>query len=715
MSRQFAKQRLSQGYNLVIILPLAGFTMQAKTSFDKIKLLVLFTSFLFVIVAFSSFNPKDPSWFLFAVDASINNLEGAIGAWIASFGYYIFGLAIWFWLCIILFALVANFRHENWQPKSGWAAYFFGGFLITLAVSGLLSLYLSDIKTYLPHGPGGIIGNYITWYSLQLLNSVGTCILLNLILLCGIIYLEPTISSQPKPIKPKKTAINRIKPVLTKTKPIAQSGPVATVVDKLTKYAKPHPSMLNQGSQTKKAEVKTEDEALAKILVNMLLDFNIEGEVVAIMPGPVVTRFEFQPAAGVRASKISAINNDIARSLSKVSVRVVEVIPGKTTIGLEIPNDHREMVTLKEVVESKQFCNSKSPLTVALGKDIAGTPVVANLAKMPHLLVAGTTGSGKSVGLNAMLVSLLYKATPEELRLVLIDPKMLELSVYEGIPHLLTPVITDMHKAETALKWCVAEMERRYALMAALGVRNLDGFNEKIKNSETPWVNPMKVEGDDQPSHLEPMPAIVVLADEFADMMMVVGKQVEQLIARIAQKARAAGIHLILATQRPSVDVITGLIKANIPSRIAFQVSSKIDSRTILDQPGADQLLGHGDMLYLPPGTAIPTRVHGAYVDDEEVHRIVKELAKNPSPGNQIQLDSWQEQSADASDAGADGQDELYSEAVNIVREAKKASISYIQRRLRIGYNRAASIVEAMEENGVISAANHKGQREIIE
>ena len=689
--------------------------MKERTSFDKIKLLLITTLYLFIIVAFASYSPEDPSWFLFADTLAIENLEGMVGAWIASFGYYSFGLAIWGLLFLLLFTVIAKWRSNSWRPKSGWLPFICGCLLIMGALSGLLSLYLAGFSEYLPHGPGGYIGNLITWHSLQLFSNFGTSIMLNLILFSGIIYLEPSLPEARAIELSKHEKKNRVKPVLAKTRPITKSGPVATVVDKLTGYVKPHTSMLNQtmvsGSKTSGSEV----ENLAKILVDNLMDFNVEGKVEDIIVGPVVTRIEFQPAAGVRASRISALANDIARSLSKVSVRVVEVIPGKTTVGIEIPNKNREMVTLKEVVESKQFINSKSPLTVALGKDISGTPVVANLAKMPHLLVAGTTGSGKSVGLNAMLVSLLYKATPEELRLVLIDPKMLELSVYEGIPHLLTPVITDMHKAETALKWCVAEMERRYALMAALGVRNLEGFNEKIKSASEPWINPMKVEGDDQPTHLEPMPAIVVLADEFADMMMVVGKQVEQLIARIAQKARAAGIHLILATQRPSVDVITGLIKANIPSRIAFQVSSKIDSRTILDQHGADQLLGHGDMLYLPPGTALPTRVHGAYVDDAEVHRVVKELSKNPMPPGQIQLDSWHEQSEGSDVSAGNGSDDLYSEAVALVRESKKASISYVQRRLKIGYNRAASIVESMEENGVISAPNHKGQREILD
>lgn len=691
--------------------------MQQKSVFDTIKALFYSATYIFTVVAFLSFSSSDPSWVAFSGDKAVQNLEGMVGSWLASFGYSTFGFAIWLLMLSLLFKVIKAWSSNKWQPKTSWGQFYLGNLLLLIAFSGFLSIYMPAKSLILPHGAGGLVGQFLAWHSLELFSTVGTCIFFGLTMLVGLILIGPSLpEAKPSNAMPKLEEKKNTKKttILKSTRPITQEGPIATIADKSGKYAKPHPSMLNQAPQAKSKEVSKEHIALAEILSDKLLDFGVEGKVVAIHPGPVVTRFEFQPAAGVRASRITSLSNDIARSLSKISVRVVEVIPGKTSIGIEIPNDDREMVTLKEVVESKQFRDSKSPLTVALGKDIAGIPVVANLAKMPHLLVAGTTGSGKSVGLNSMLVSLLYKATPEELRLVLIDPKMLELSVYEGIPHLLTPVITDMHKAETALKWCVAEMERRYALMAALGVRNLDGFNDKIRASKTPWVNPLKVEGDDQPLHLETMPSIVVLADEFADMMMVVGKQVEQLIARIAQKARAAGIHLILATQRPSVDVITGLIKANIPSRIAFQVSSKIDSRTILDQHGADQLLGHGDMLYLPPGTALPTRVHGAYVDDDEVHRVVKELSKNPKPPGQIKLDDWQEQGAKSDVSTGESDDEMYNQALEVVLESKKTSISYVQRRLKIGYNRAASIIETMEQNGVISSPNHKGQREIL-
>ena len=473
-------------------------------------------------------------------------------------------------------------------------------------------------------------------------------------------------------------------------------------------------------------------EAMSRLLELKLADFGVEAEVTAVLPGPVVTRFEVQPAAGVKVSKITNLSKDLARSLAVISVRVVEVIQGKSVVGIEIPNEHREMVRLSEVISSQAYENNKSPLSLALGHDISGEPVIADLAKMPHLLVAGTTGSGKSVGVNSMIVSMLYKASPEEVRLILVDPKMLELSVYEGIPHLLTPVITDMKEAATGLRWCVGEMERRYKLMAALGVRNIAGFNKKIKEAKKkgePILDPLWVpedqgaileEGATAPE-LETLPFIVIVIDEFADMMMIVGKKVEQLIARIAQKARAAGIHLILATQRPSVDVITGLIKANIPTRIGFQVSSKIDSRTILDQGGAEQLLGHGDMLFLPPGTSVTVRVHGAFVDDHEVHKVVADWKKRGEPDY---LDDIFGEAVDAipvpgfnAEEGGDSNNEsdpLYDEAVAFVTETRKASISSVQRKLRIGYNRAARLVEQMEVSGVVSEMGNNGNREVL-
>ncbi|MEE9333170.1 MAG: DNA translocase FtsK 4TM domain-containing protein [Granulosicoccaceae bacterium] len=470
----------------------------------------------------------------------------------------------------------------------------------------------------------------------------------------------------------------------------------------------------------------TELEGLSRMLEEKLAEFRIAVEVVAVHPGPVITRFEMQPAPGIKASRITGLSQDIARSLSIVSVRVVEVIPGKSTIGIEIPNEHREIVQLSEMLQSGEYIEKPSPLTIALGKNISGQPVTADLGRMPHLLVAGTTGSGKSVAVNAMLISLLYKATPNELRLILIDPKMLELNMYDGIPHLLTPVVTDMKEAANALRWCVGEMERRYTIMAELKVRNIAGYNKKVTDAikaGTPIVDPLyqaelALEPTAAPPTLEPMPFIVVVVDEFADMMMQVGKKAEEMIARIAQKARAAGIHLILATQRPSVDVITGLIKANIPTRIAFQVSQKVDSRTILDQGGAESLLGHGDMLYLPPGTALPIRVHGAFVDDHEVYNVVGHIKASGEPNyideileaNTVSIPGL----APADGESGGEQDALYDQAVAIVLESRKASISYVQRRLKIGYNRAARMVEEMEAAGVVSTVTSSGTREVL-
>ena len=467
-------------------------------------------------------------------------------------------------------------------------------------------------------------------------------------------------------------------------------------------------------------------ETMSRLLEIKLKEFGVEVQVVAAFPGPVITRFEIQPAPGIKVSRITNLAKDLARSLAVISVRVVEVIPGKTTVGIEIPNENRQIVRFSEVLSTVEYEEAKSPVTIALGHDIGGRPVTADLAKMPHLLVAGTTGSGKSVGVNAMLLSLLYKSTPEQVRLIMIDPKMLELSIYEGIPHLLCPVVTDMKEAANALRWSVAEMDRRYRLMAAMGVRNLAGFNRKIKDAEeagAPLTDPLfrRESPDDQPPLLQALPTIVVVVDEFADMMMIVGKKVEELIARIAQKARAAGIHLILATQRPSVDVITGLIKANIPTRIAFQVSSKIDSRTILDQGGAEQLLGHGDMLYLPPGTGLPIRVHGAFVSDDEVHRTVEAWKLRGAPDYVEDILAGTEEGSGGSydSTGGEGgegseEDPLYDEAVRFVTESRRASISAVQRKLKIGYNRAARMIEAMEMAGVVTPMNTNGSREVI-
>ncbi|HCH70365.1 MAG TPA: cell division protein FtsK [Colwellia sp.] len=488
----------------------------------------------------------------------------------------------------------------------------------------------------------------------------------------------------------------------------------------------PSIDLLDRPDKAKNPINREELEQVSRLVETILLDFKVQAEVVAVYPGPVITRFELDLAPGMKVSKISALSKDLARALSAISVRVVEVIPGKSVIGLELPNKHREIVYLSEVISCTAFEESSSPLAMVLGKDIAGEPVVVDLAKMPHLLVAGTTGSGKSVGVNTMIVSLLYKSTPEDVRLIMIDPKMLELSVYEGIPHLLTEVVTDMKDAANALRWCVGEMERRYKLMSALGVRNLKGYNKKVLTAIAEGeqlIDPIwqPSDGLDQtPPLLEKLPSIVVIVDEFADMMMIVGKKVEELIARIAQKARAAGIHLILATQRPSVDVITGLIKANIPTRMAFQVSSGLNSRTILDQQGAEQLLGMGDMLYLPPGTGVPTRVHGAFIDDHEVHAVVKDWKSRGGPNyieeilagsNDPDMLLPGEQSEESE---AEELDVLYDDAVKFVTEKRRVSISSVQRQFRIGYNRSARIVEQMEIQGVVSTAGHNGAREVL-
>jgi DNA segregation ATPase FtsK/SpoIIIE, S-DNA-T family len=492
----------------------------------------------------------------------------------------------------------------------------------------------------------------------------------------------------------------------------------------------PSLSLLDPIQPPKFAVTAESMEELSRLLEVKLAEFGVDVTVVAVHPGPVITRMELQPAPGVKVNQITNLAKDIARSLSTKSVRVVEVIPGKTTVGLEIPNEKRELIYFAETMQSAAFEQAKSPLTLALGKDIGGAPVVADLARMPHLLVAGTTGSGKSVGINAMILSLLYNATPREVRLIMVDPKMLELSIYEGIPHLLAPVVTDMKDAANALRWCVAEMERRYKLMAALGVRNIASCNTKVREAiaidepiPDPTFKPLVPDADLPIPRLEPLPYIVVVIDELADLMMVVGKKVEELIARLAQKARAAGIHLILATQRPSVDVITGLIKANIPTRIAFQVSSKIDSRTILDQMGAESLLGNGDMLYLPPGQGLPVRVHGAFVSDNEVHRVVDDLKRHGSPDYIDEILNGPEEGGGPplfpgdpmADMSSDGEsDPLYDEAVAFVLESRRASVSGVQRRLKIGYNRAARLVEQMERSGLVGAIQPNGSRDLL-
>ena len=530
--------------------------------------------------------------------------------------------------------------------------------------------------------------------------------------------------SNPAASQPQTKSQEASKTVLKNDTPKNESAVTSTVYkpkDKNTNPEMPSTDLLDRVLDDGSSLTKEQLDEVADRLEIKLQEFGVEAKVVSVIPGPVVTRFEIQPAPGTKASKITNIAQDIARSLAVMSVRVVEVIPGKSVVGIEIPNTNRKMVRLTEILSSETFHNSTSPLSMALGHDIAGKPIVVDLAKMPHLLVAGTTGSGKSVGLNAMLLSLLFKSDPEAVRLIMIDPKILELSVYEGIPHLLTPVITDMTDASNGLRWCVAEMDRRYKLMSEMGVRGLAAFNQKVAEANavgTPLLDPFN---EEEEVPLEELPSIVVVVDEFADMIMIVGKKVEHLIARIAQKARAAGIHLILATQRPSVDVITGLIKANVPSRIAFQVSSKIDSRTILDQGGAEQLLGAGDMLYLPAGQGVPERVHGAFVGDDEVHRVVDSWKQKSEPNYLDEITSELQETGpipgwsdgDNSDS-SDENDELYDEAVSFVIESRRASISAVQRKLRIGYNRAARIIEAMEMAGLVSEMGSNGSREVL-
>jgi len=538
---------------------------------------------------------------------------------------------------------------------------------------------------------------------------------------------------QSQVVEPEKPVTTVVSPARPMPKPKSAYQPPPTAKEKfeelLDKEPPPGPlpslDLLDRPDKAKNPISQEELDTVSRLVETKLLDFNVQATVVGVYPGPVVTRFELDLAPGIKVSKITGLSKDLARSLSAISVRVVEVIPGKTYIGIELPNKHREIVRLSEVINAPKFEQNPSPLTMVLGKDIAGQPVCADLGKMPHLLVAGTTGSGKSVGVNVMIVSLLYKSGPDDVRMIMIDPKMLELSVYEGIPHLLCEVVTDMKEAANALRWCVGEMERRYKLMSALGVRNLKGYNQKVleaKEAGYPILDPLFKDTDgmkEGPDELDKLPSIVVVIDEFADMMMIVGKKVEELIARIAQKARAAGIHLVLATQRPSVDVITGLIKANIPTRMAFQVSSKIDSRTILDQQGAENLLGMGDMLYLPPGTSVPERVHGAFVDDHEVHAVVNDWKARGKPNYVDEIlngDATEDilLPGEASENADEESDPLYDEAVSFVIETGKVSVSSVQRKLRVGYNRAARLVEQMETSGIVSSPGHNGARDVL-
>ncbi|MCC2666684.1 MAG: cell division protein FtsK [Gammaproteobacteria bacterium] len=732
-------------------------------------LLVSIALAMFLMVSFVSYHSTDPGWSSTGVGNQVLNWGGRIGAFFADVFLSIFGFIAYLLPPMIVLAAWLGVRESSDATPTKTSELIFKllGFLLVLFSNcGLITLFFRQETHFLPTTTGGILGDLIAVQLTHVLNPMGSVLLLMTALLCGTTLfagiswlgvidrigskvtnlfeeLQKVLSkkSSPKtvneiaepllnlfqekiksPAKPKIAEPKMIEPTLLHrqlpTQPVKNKAITPSVT--LSPGMLPPLTLLNAPPPPSgKAFSNLNFEELSQLVEQRLLDFGVATKVVAVHPGPVITRFELDLAAGVKVSKISGLAKDIARSLSVTSVRVVEVIPGKSVIGLELPNEHRELVCLRDILESPRYGQSSSPLSLALGKDIAGFPIVVDLAKMPHLLVAGTTGAGKSVSLNGMILSMLFKATPEQLRIIMIDPKMLELSVYEGIPHLLTPVITDMKDAANALRWCVAEMDRRYKLMSALGVRNLAGYNFKLIEAvqegnpiPTPaWLMAM----GNQPPTLQPLPMIVVVADELADMMMVVGKKVEELVTRIAQKARAAGIHLILATQRPSVDVITGLIKANIPTRIAFQVSSRIDSRTILDQQGAEQLLGNGDMLYLPPGTGVPVRVHGAYVADEEVHRVVAAWQTYAKPVYLEEVvEAHHEESGGDTEQGSGEADPLYDEALRIVTESRRASISLVQRRLRIGYNRAARIMEDMELAGVVSAMDHSGSREVL-
>ena len=732
----------------------------------------------FALVSLLTFSTSDPSWSSSGAGDVLSNQGGVVGAYFSDMVYSLVGFLA---LGVPLLLLLLSYRSIRPTVIRGVTSTdrvisSFGWVTFLAASAGLIQIVVPQ-EAFLPQGTGGIIGYGVASWFTAAFSDFGARLLLSFCVLLGgtlafdIDWMRVAEKLGSVTINTMNTLRSRIDDFndrrKLRTEKAKRSVQIAAHVEKEKLRTPPKikaPKLLeNVGKKAEREKQKplfesaeltpmpplalldaptqtgprgystSELESLSRLLEIKLADFGITAEVVSVYPGPVVTRFEIQPAAGVKVSRISNLAKDLARSLAVNSVRVVEVIHGKSVVGIEIPNADRQTVNFRDVLSSAEFDDAKSPLTIALGHDIAGTPIVADLGKMPHVLVAGTTGSGKSVGVNCMLVSLLYKATPDDVRLILVDPKMLELSVYDGIPHLLTPVITDMKDAANGLRWCVAEMERRYKLMSLLGVRNLAGYNRKVRDAEkagTPIDDPLwtpdpvlELTGEEQVAPaLETLPSIVVVIDEFADMMMIVGKKVEELIARIAQKARAAGIHLVLATQRPSVDVITGLIKANIPSRVAFSVSSKIDSRTILDQGGAEQLLGYGDMLYLPSGSSTPTRVHGAFCSDDEVHRVVADWRRRGTPefidglldeGGQTPVTAQELQSAASSDDDPES-DALYDEAVHYVCSSRRASISSVQRKLRIGYNRAARLIETMEATGVVSAMGSNGQREVL-
>jgi len=728
-------------------------------------LLVVVGSYLATILF--TYHRDDPSWSHSASDtAVIHNAGGTLGAWLSDILLYLLGVSAWWWVVLAFYAMWLVYKRLESAGLSERPLLFFNLFgfgLMLIASSALEAGHLRGLHATLPLAPGGMLGEVVDDVLRKILGYAGSGMVLLLAFATGFSLFtgwswltitekigaaletsyfflrdhwrdrqdrkvgqvaeqlrEEYVESERKRTEDRAPVVIET-PVLEvpksdRVEKERQSPLFETLPDS------PLPPLHLLDEPQGEVEVQSAEtlEFTSRLIERKLMDFNIEVKVTSALPGPVITRYEFEPAAGVKGSQITNLAKDLARALSVVSVRVVETIPGKSCMGLEIPNPKRQIVHLSEILGSQVYADMGSPLAIAMGKDISGKAVVADLAKMPHVLVAGTTGSGKSVAINAMILSLVYKADASKVRLILVDPKMLELSVYEGIPHLLAPVVTDMRQAASALNWCVAEMEKRYRLMSSLGVRNLAGYNQKVRDAEkegNKLTNPFTLTPE-SPEPLEEMPLIVVVIDELADMMMVVGKKVEELIARLAQKARASGIHLVLATQRPSVDVITGLIKANIPTRVAFQVSSKIDSRTILDHMGAEALLGQGDMLYQPPGTSYPQRVHGAFVSDQEVHRVVEYLKSLGEP-NYIEgiLTGEAEQGEAGEGVPGDGggeADPLYDEAVAIVLRTRRASISAVQRHLRIGYNRAARLIEQMESAGLVSAMQSNGNREVL-
>jgi S-DNA-T family DNA segregation ATPase FtsK/SpoIIIE len=723
---------------------------------------------VFLALILFTYHRDDPSWSHSASDnALIHNAGGALGAWLSDILLYLFGFSAWWFVVLSFYAMwLVYIKLEAASNEQPLLIFNFVGFAMLLLASATLEAgHIMALPAELPLSPerGGLIGTVFDGLLQGLLGFAGSTMALLLLFAVGFslftgwswIMMTEKLGASLEWVY--RTAVNtwqdwqdrkagkvagqlRSEFVESERKRTEDRAPIQIVtpaleIPKSERVQKEKQVSLFEGIpdtalpplhllDEAKGEIEVQSaetlEFTSRLIERKLMDFGIEVKVLTALPGPVITRYELEPAAGVKGSQVTNLVKDLARALSVVSVRVVETIPGKTCMGLEIPNPKRQIVFLSEILGSQVYHDMHSPLAIALGKDIAGKPVVADLARMPHVLVAGTTGSGKSVAINAMILSLIYKAEPSQVRLILVDPKMLELSVYEGIPHLLAPVVTDMRQAASALSWCVAEMERRYKLMSVLGVRNLAGYNQKIREAakaENRIPHPFSLTPE-TPEPLEEMPTIVVVIDELADLMMGVGKKVEELIARLAQKARACGIHLVLATQRPSVDVITGLIKANIPTRVAFQVSSKIDSRTILDQMGAEALLGQGDMLYQPPGTSNPQRIHGAFVSDQEVHRVVDYLKTLGEPNYIVGILTGEtEENGDAGFSAGEGggeADPLYDEAVAIVLKTRRASISSVQRQLRIGYNRAARLIEDMERAGLVSAMQSNGNREVL-